>query len=793
MVMRRWAPGDGLSPYCQARSRLPVSAVAFIAMLLAVVVSWVVAGQGSAVAQTAVAAEAARLPPLTISIHLSSRRDSCFDTGETGAIARMTRLAADAANEKGGIHGRRVALSFQDDVRNDNLAVAGVRAALSDPSLLAMVGLTGSQRGQAVFDALGKTIEERGVPFLSNISVTKMFAKHANVFTTAASQDDDRVPTMTAFVGAMEWTRVAFLGVKGTVFSEGLGDGLKAALPDGRIVADHRIPPDGDGLDVTALDAALRDIQERLPDVLVLGLGSGRADTVIERLSALKFAPALFVTGRIDGLEPKRANGYLNAIYQLAWDRLPEVDNDRIRRKIERDPPATWMFEGKPQLDAPGWAKGECKPRPAITIPDPLESANMRAIAVGARYADMVALVVDAARSAPPGSDPGTLRRQIVDQLSSTYAAGRGAFRGTFENWSFHAQSRAAVKTPFVVMLPQGLGRTQLAPIQFVRTQDGSLRRIPTVYMDVDLVRAHRIDDNDKTFFAEFHLSMRGGEGIDITRLEMTNAYLDPRSNGRHVSIETLHPGGPSTSYPTNMKLYKVTGRFTFEPDLASYPFDKQRFSIDLQPRRSDLAFVVQPPPLALRDRQVATDGWDVKSQYVGYEEDFVPLLDAYTHVPSAIPYYKASFVWTMARQTTDYYLRVVIPLAFILIVAYLSVFISNDHFEAIVTIQVTALLSAVALYLSLPKLDSDTATVSDRIFLLDYMLVSLMIGISILRVNSWIEKRPLLRRILAFTHIVVMPALVVGLGLYVLEADPNTVSLGEILGLAKSGASPRS
>jgi hypothetical protein len=37
------------------------------------------------------------------------------------------------------------------------------------------------------------------------------------------------------------------------------------------------------------------------------------------------------------------------------------------------------------------------------------------------------------------------------------------------------------------------------------------------------------------------------------------------------------------------------------------------------------------------------------------------------------------------------------------------------------------------------------------------------------------------------------MPALVVGLGLYVLEADPNTVSLGEILGLAKSGASPRS
>ena len=57
-----------------------------------------------------------------------------------------------------------------------------------------------------------------------------------------------------------------------------------------------------------------------------------------------------------------------------------------------------------------------------------------------------------------------------------------------------------------------------------------------------------------------------------------------------------------------------------------------------------------------------------------------------------------------MKRQTTDYFLRVVVPLGFILIVAYLSIFIPRAHFEAIVTIQVTALLSAVALYLALPK-----------------------------------------------------------------------------------------
>ena len=247
--------------------------------------------------------------------------------------------------------------------------------------------------------------------------------------------------------------------------------------------------------------------------------------------------------------------------------------------------------------------------------------------------------------------------------------------------------------------------------LQFVRVSDGSLRQIETLYVDVDLIRAHRVDDNEKTFFAEFYLSMRNGHDASIDQIEFTNAFLDPKTNGRQITVETLHDGGKSDAYPEAMKIYKVTGRFVFEPDLASYPFDTQRFSIDLQPKRGDAPFIVQPPPIDVRDKQVATDGWDAKSQYVGYDEDFVPVVDAYTHEPSVVPFYKASFVWLMKRQTTDYYLRVVVPLAFILIVAYLSIFIPQSHFEAIVTIQVTALLSAVALYLSLPKLDADTAT----------------------------------------------------------------------------------
>jgi hypothetical protein len=393
--------------------------------------------------------------------------------------------------------------------------------------------------------------------------------------------------------------------------------------------------------------------------------------------------------------------------------------------------------------------------------------ANQRAIGTGARYADMVSLVAEAAKGQKPGADVATLRRAVLEQIRSAYAAGRGVFKGSFDMWAFNA-ARSAVRTPFVVIHPQGLGRMQLAPVQFVRTKEGALRKIDTFYLDIDLIRTSHVDDNEKTFVADFYLSMRGQGLASIRDIEFTNAVLDPKTGGRQITVETLHDGGESDAYPQRMRIYKVSGRFTFEPELANYPFDTQRFAINVQPKRADQPFVVQPPPLDLRDKEVETDGWDLRAQYVGTSEDFVPLLDAYTHRASVVPFYKASYVWQMRRQTTDYYLRVVVPLAFILAVAFLSYFISTDHFEAIVTIQVTALLSAVALYLSLPKLDADSATLSDRIFVFNYMLVSLMIAISILRVNGRIGKYPAVKAVLGFLHVVGMPLMVAAMALYV-------------------------
>ncbi len=703
---------------------------------------------------------------------VSSRNDLCFDPGNVAAIRKLATQEQDRINRQGGVNGRRIQIRLLDDARDPQKSIVNVRAALADPLTVAMIGLSNSTIAKATFDAVGKEVTDSGIPFISDISVSSIYDKLPNVFTTRSSQDDERLPVLAEFARVKDVRQPAFVGTKGALFATSLEQGLSRVLGERKLVASHALTLKDNALDAGEVAAMVADLKAKAPDLLFLSIGTARTGELLKQLMAQAVVPPIFLSGRIDALPADVRKSYPNDIYQLAWDSLPELYNDRLRKLIGRTAPEAWVFEGRKVPEVPGWANGACKERPPVEAPDPLTPENLRAIGVGTQFADMVGLVAAAARTAETGSDVKALRSQILNELLVGYADGRGTYKGSFENWSFQPTSRAASRTPLIVMLPRGLGRVQLAPFQFVRLKNDVLRRLNTLYLDIDMIRTHRVDDNEKTFYAEFYLSMHAGFGASIDKIEFTNAFLDPRTNDRQITVRVLHNGGPSAAYPDTMKIYQVSGKFLFDPQLATYPFDTQRFAIDIQPKQGDQPFIVQPPPHQLRDKQLTTDGWDVKDQYVGYDEDFVPVLDAFSHEPSIVPFYKASYVWMMKRQTTDYFLRVVIPLFVILLVAYLSIFIPMNHFEAIVTLQVTALLSAVALYLSLPKLDADTATLSDRIFLFDYVLVTLMTFLSIVRINRHVAARPWLKRSLAFVHVVLVPIMVALLAFYVYRAS---------------------
>ncbi len=647
-----------------------------------------------------------------------------------------------------------------------------MREALSDPDSVAMIGMSSSDRSKAVFEAAGKEIKQKNIPFLSAISVSSIFEDYPNVFTMRASQDDERLPVLAQFVRRSGFQRPAFVGVRDTLYSTSLADGLNRVM-GAYMVADHRVATKDDKADLAEFPAVIADLKDKNPDIVFLAIGTDRNGEFIKALKEAGVTPAVMLTGRINSLPKDIASVYPATLYELVWDRLPDLYNARLMRRMAGQPPEDWVFVGDKISAAPGWANGECKERPASAASNPLSDDNLRAIGIGTQYADMLGIIAAAARTADRDADVKELRSHIIEHLKTTYAAGRGVFQGQFENWSFDPRTRNATRTPFLVQLAPGMGRTQLGPMQFARLKNENLRAIGTQYVDIDLIRVFSVDDNDKSFHAEFYVSMRDdGQENSIDLIEFSNAVINPQTNDRQITVRTLANGEKSDAYPDGMKIYHVSGRFLFQPELQTYPFDTQRFAINIRPKRGDKPFIVQPPPIDLRDTAVDADGWEPKEQYVGYDEDFVTTIDAKTHQPSIVPFYKGSFVWIMSRETTDYFLRVVVPLLFIMAVAYLSIFIPLTHFEAIVTIQVTALLSAVALYLALPAIDSDGTTLSDRIFLFAYLAVTVMIAISVLRINPYFEERPKALLGLTITHVILVPILALAMAIYVQRAS---------------------
>lgn len=745
----------------------------FVAMALVILVL----GSHSVRAQDEALAAAG--PPVSLALLVDSDIQRCYDRGHLAGLERLVGLEQENINARGGINGRPVEITILDGQRDTDRTIENVRTALELPDLLAIIGLTSSTRGEKVFATLGDQIRESGVPVISHMSVSDIFSGYPNVFSTQPSQEAERVPVMAEFVAQVGFRSVAFLGRDGPSYIRAIRDGLRDSKVADRILADHLIGTTGRGwrarLDERALEAAIADMKAKQSDLVILAVGTAISDDVLKKFADARFTPAIMLAGDISQVADQLSETYQNAIYQLDWGTVPEVVQDPVRNFVTQNNPEDWLIEGAKLADAPGWKDGTCDPD---YEPDPFSRTNLAAIGYGARFADMVALVAEAASTEGRGAALEAMHKAVLRALGERYAAGRGAFKGRFETWSFFPDVRTRAQTPFVVILPHTLGRTQLAPIQFVRTRQGGLRRIDTLYLDVDMLRTYAIDNDRRSFYADFYLSIRASDRLGLDDIKFTNAFIDPRTNGPHLTKETIYGGGPTDAYPQSMRIYRISGRFRFNPDFANYPFDTQQFSIDIQPRSGDKQFIIQPPPPALRDAALSVENWDLASQYVSYTHDIVPVVDAFTHEPSIVPFYQTRFVWQMTRETTDYYLRVLVPLMFILIVAYLSIFIPQSHLEAIITLQVTALLAAVALYLSLPQVDSDTATVSDRIFVLDYMMVSLMIFISILRINVRARKWRLLNRVLVITHTVMIPLLVaITVGLILQALPVETVS----------------
>ena len=138
-----------------------------------------------------------------------------------------------------------------------------------------------------------------------------------------------------------------------------------------------------------------------------------------------------------------------------------------------------------------------------------------------------------------------------------------------------------------------------------------------------------------------------------------------------------------------------------------------------------------------------------------------------------------------MKRIATDYYLRVLVPLIVILITTYLSVFIPAKRLESVVAIQVTALLSSIALYITIEKLNFEHATISDQIFVITYLAITLMLACSVLRDQLVTKEYWRSNNAVKYFQVLLIPMFILGMVGIVFYGDTVFQPLQQIFELA--------
>jgi len=665
-----------------------------------------------------------------LGVFVSSDNDGCYIPGDVRAIHQFTTDASRAINQAGGINGHELRLKFMDELDDVKNTKQLVDDAVSDKDMIAMIGLNSSTRGAQVVAKIGQS----GIPLISEMSRNDLYAPYDNIYALTSAVEDE-LAVVKKFIEDGTFSNAAFVGQKGNLYVERISEQLSDPSHGKAILQNHwlEIASDYTVKDMDAADRIIDDLIANNADFLFLAIHSGPGTQFLNQLQKRNVQIPVFIVlgnlGRIQQL--MRSSPYQADMFKRVRGNAPFVLNERLRQRIWESKTQNWIFQPEISATAPQSCLDKKKPKRIKDVSDP---RNHRAINFGVRYRDMLSLIAELAQAEDDEANDALSIRSAITKGLAELKQGEKIYRGWWHNWSF-TRHRAVAENSFVVHLHPKVGEMSLSPTQYQLTPSG-LKPVPVVFISIDMVRILDVDSNEQSFQSEFYLSFRNGSDIDIDikDIEFTNAFRAQYNGETLINIRRIHSKDGSGPLPPGLKLYKITGKFLFNPDLRRYPFDTQRFSISFQPSNAANPFIIQPPPGSVVQSAFESDGWTPELRYVGSDQDIISVIGDHVSQQKIIPLYKFNFTWTMTRIATDYYLRVLVPLIVILITTYLSVFIPAKRLESVVAIQVTALLSSIALYITIEKLNFEHATISDQIFVITYLAITLMLAASVLR-----------------------------------------------------------
>ena len=161
---------------------------------------------------------------------------------------------------------------------------------------------------------------------------------------------------------------------------------------------------------------------------------------------------------------------------------------------------------------------------------------------------------------------------------------------------------------------------------------------------------------------------------------------------------------------------YRIAGAFDFKAEIAEFPFDRQKLTIEISLDSKSQNQILQPPINSIVDTEFLINGWNIIGAKSGTlsRKNFDRVGSALQTKVQVKKINKTE--WKVARRNNVAVLRSLIPLLVMILLSWYSSFF--DFSKAITTVQLntTVFLAGVALYFSAEKPNGSKFTLIDKL-----------------------------------------------------------------------------
>ena len=291
--------------------------------------------------------------------------------------------------------------------------------------------------------------------------------------------------------------------------------------------------------------------------------------------------------------------------------------------------------------------------------------------------------------------------------------------------------------------LPDDYGK-KIASGHIIRQNGQYFGKTRIVYVGVDINEFDDIDvDGEHTYFVDFYLWFRyKGEKLDFSEVKFDNSVKD-------LSLDS--PLEEKEFGDTHYILFKVRETFRNSFDLSDYPFDHQRLPIKLRHsslERKNLIFVTDilglgpitedniKNTLKRSDAFETTTDWNVVTGFFFSDSvhDFGTRGDpTQFDKKSEIEHSRFTAAIEVKRDVIGFTSKTMMPVFWIILLAYLGLFLPGREFDTITGLMTGTVLSVVFFHVGLAgRLNVGYTVALDYAFYIIYALLATELFLSI-------------------------------------------------------------